>query len=64
DIQWQTYGPGHLLGVKLGDEPLLELTRTVCTGKPAVSSVTGSPPLRTRHAGNWHNSPSQAPILP
>lgn len=27
DIQWQTYGPGHLLGVKLGDEPLLELTR-------------------------------------
>ncbi|RJT43194.1 RHS repeat-associated core domain-containing protein [Rahnella woolbedingensis] len=27
DIRWQTYGPGHLLGVRLGDDVLLELTR-------------------------------------
>jgi YD repeat-containing protein len=27
DIRWQTYGPGDLLGVRLGDDVLLELTR-------------------------------------
>ncbi len=27
DITWQTYGPGHLLGVKLGDDALIELSR-------------------------------------
>ncbi|AVF36184.1 RHS repeat-associated core domain-containing protein [Rahnella sikkimica] len=27
EILWQTYGPGHLLGVKLGDDVLLEITR-------------------------------------
>lgn len=49
EIQWQTYGPGHLLGVKLGDENLIELSRD------RLHRET------TRRFGDWQSAAAYTP---
>jgi YD repeat-containing protein len=51
-VEWLTYGSGYLAGMKTGNTPLIDFTRTGCTGRRSVRSGLTNRPRHTRQPGS------------